>query len=95
MYNFTVCHLVLVFWLVVPFEDFGKGIKPLTDTALVPGSVNDVTVQFVGMFVEETGVTEVQHAIAAPEDCWKYVVIIFDVSTIRIFFGLDLYIISL
>jgi hypothetical protein len=53
----------------VPFEDFGKGIKPLTDTALVPGSVNDVTVQFVGMFVEETGVTEVQHAIAAPEDC--------------------------
>ncbi len=63
----TVCHLVLVFCLVVPFENFGKGIEPETDAALVPSPIDDVTVQFVGVLVEETGRAEVQHAIAAPD----------------------------
>ncbi len=57
-----------MFCLVVPFENFGKGIEPETDAALVPSPIDDVTVQFVGVLVEETGRAEVQHAIAAPDD---------------------------
>ena len=57
-----------MFRFVVPFEHFGKGVKPQTDTAIMPGSVDNVTVQFVGVLVEEAGRAEVQHAIAAPEN---------------------------